>query len=64
MTREKLYKRTLRKYEGKIDHAKRREAKAVCRRCNDVKSLIGKHNKTLSAHAIIRKIRKVLDFQY
>ena len=64
MTREKLYKKTLRKYEGKIDHAKRREAKAACQRCNEVKKLVSKHNKTLSAHAIVRAIRKVLDYKY
>ena len=40
MTREKLYKKTLRKYEGKIEHNKRKEAKIACQRCNEVQRII------------------------
>ncbi len=64
MTREKQYKKTLRKHEQNIEHAQRKEAKLECQRCNEVRSLVGKHNRLLSAHAIIRKIRKVLEYKY
>jgi len=40
MTREKEIKIGLRKYEKKIDHYKRRQAKRECQRCNEVYRIV------------------------
>ena len=64
MTSEKERKRLRVKYEKQLEHNKRKEAKIECRRCNEVKKLVNQHNLTLSAHAIVRAIRKVLEYKY